>query len=174
MWILKTSTSLLSSLEKLDVRYAKSVQTFDFSTLYTSIPHDLLESRISTLIRNSFKKKDGSIRYTYIKVDGRRGYFSNSVNSGGDKTCNANQICDMVEFLIDNILVKFGGHLFRQGIGIPMGTNCASLLADLFLYSYESDFLDNMIRSGHRKLARSFSLCFQYIDDLIVFHNKKF
>ena len=42
--------------------------------------------------------------------------------------------------------------LFRQVIGIPMGTNCAPLLADLFLYSYENEFLDNMIRSGHRRL----------------------
>ena len=41
---------------------------------------------------------------TYIEVDGRRGYFSNSIDSGGDKIKNANQICDMVEFLIDNIL----------------------------------------------------------------------
>ena len=79
----------------------------------------------------------------------------------------------MVEFLIDNILVKFGGCPFRQVIGIPMGTNCAPLLADLFLYSYESEFLD-MIRGGHRKLARSFNLCYRYIDDLIVFNNKKF
>ena len=63
--------------------------------------------------------------------------------------------------------------LFRQVIGIPMGTNCAPLLADLFLYSYENEFLDNMIRSGHRRLARSFNLCYRYIDDLIVFNNKK-
>ena len=55
-----------------------------------------------------------------------------------------------------------------------MGTNCASLLSDLFLYSYESEFLDNMIRSGHRKIARSFNLCYRYIDDLIVFNNNKF
>ena len=55
-----------------------------------------------------------------------------------------------------------------------MGTNCVPLLADLFLYSYESEFLDNMIRSGHRKLARSFNLCYQYMDDLIVFNDKKF
>ena len=146
-------------------RYAESVQTFDFSTLYTSIPHDLLKSRISTLIRNSFKKKDGSIRYTYIKVDGRRGYFSNSIDSGGDKTYNANPICDMVEFLIDNIFVKFGGHLFSSGHWNSNGYQMCSPPADLFLYSYESDFLDNMIRSGHWKLARSFNLCFRYIDD---------
>ena len=44
----------------------------------------------------------------------------------------------------------------------------------LFLYSYESEFLDNVIRSGHRKLARSFNSCFQYTDDLIVFNNEKF
>ena len=64
--------------------------------------------------------------------------------------------------------------LFRQVIGIPVGTNCAPLLADLFLYSYENEFLDNMIRSGHRRLARSFNLCYRYMDDLIVFSNKKF
>ena len=85
----------------------------------------------------------------------------------------ADNICKMIEFLIDNIFVQFGGRLFRQVIGIPMGTNCASLLADLFLYSYENKFLDNMIRSCHRRLARSFNLCYRYIDDLIVFNNKK-
>jgi hypothetical protein len=45
----------------------------------------------------------------------------------------------MLEFLIDNIFVSFGGTLFQEVIGIPMGTNCAPLLADLFLYSYESN-----------------------------------
>ena len=43
-----------------------------------------------------------------------------------------------------------------------------------FIYSYENEFLDNMIRSGHRRLARSFNLCYRYIDDLIVFNNKTF
>ena len=92
MCILKNSTSLSSSLDKLDVRYAKSVQTFTFSAGYTSIPHDPRKSGISTLIGNSFKKKDGgykTIRYTNIKVDGRsprRGYFSDSIDLGENKT----------------------------------------------------------------------------------------
>ena len=55
-----------------------------------------------------------------------------------------------------------------------MGTNCAPLLADLFLYSYENEFLDNIIKSGHRKLTRSFNLWYRYTDDLIVFYNKQF
>ena len=173
-WIVKNSTSLLSSLDQLDVRTAKSVQTFDFSTLYTSIPHDLLKSRISNLVHNAFRKKDGSVRYTHIKLTRAKGYFTHDINGGGDNMFTADSICKMIEFLIDNIFVQFGGRLYRQVIGIPMGTNCAPLLADLFLYSYENEFLDNMIRSGHRRLARSFNLCYRYIDDLIVFNNKKF
>ena len=121
---------------------------YDFSTLYTSIPHNLLKSRIVI----------GSHRYTHIKITSGQGYFIDTINPGGDNLYTADQVCRMVEFLIDNIFVKFGGRLFRQVIGIPMGTNCAPLLADLFLYSYESEFLDNMIRGGHRKLARSFNL----------------
>ena len=35
--------------------------------------------------------------------------------------------------------MEFGGYVYQQTVGIPMGTNCASLVADLFLYSYEAD-----------------------------------
>ena len=83
-------------------------------------------------------------------------------------------ICEMVEFLIDNIYIRFGGLTFRQVVGIPMGTNCAPLLADLFLYSYESEFLDQLIKNKKRHLASKFNLTFRYIDDLISFKNPKF
>ena len=39
----------------------------------------------------------------------------------------------MLEFLVDNIFVVFAGKVFQQIIGIPMGTVCAPLLADMFL-----------------------------------------
>ena len=47
-------------------------------------------------------------------------------------------------------------------------------LADLFLYSYENEFLDKLIKEGKRKLARKFSLSYHYIDDLISFNNTRF
>ena len=46
-----------------------------------------------------------------------------------------------VTFLLDNSLIRFGIELYRQVVGIPMGTNCAPLVADLFLLCYERDFL---------------------------------
>ena len=106
MWILKNSTSLLSSLDQLDVRTATSVQTFDFSTLYISIPDDLLKSRISNLVHNAFRKKDGSVRYTHIKVTRAKGYFTHDINGN---MYTADNICKMIEFLIDNILCSLEG-----------------------------------------------------------------
>ena len=80
----------------------------------------------------------------------------------------------MIEFLVDNIYVRFGGQLFRRMVGIPMGTNCAPLLADLFLYFYVNEFLDKLINEGKRKLVRKFSVSYRYTDDLISFNNKRF
>ena len=120
MWILKNSTSLLLSVDQLDVRTATSVQTFDFSTLYTSIPYDLLKSRISNLVHNGFRKKDGSVRYTHIKVTRTKGCFTHDINDGRDGMYTADNIWKMIEFLIDNIFVQFGGRLFRQMIGTDL------------------------------------------------------
>ena len=49
-----------------------------------------------------------------------------------------------------------------------MGTNCAPLLTDLFLYSYEADFIHGLLKKNEKKLARSFNFTFRYIDDVHV------
>ena len=57
------------------------------------------------------------------------------------RVCN---VCDALSYLLDNIYITFGTKLYRQIVGIPMGTNCAPLVADLFLYCYERDFMDSL------------------------------
>jgi hypothetical protein len=52
----------------------------------------------------------------------------------------------MFGFIVDNIYVIFGDQVFQQFVGIPMDTNCAPLLADLFLYSYEAEFVQKLLR----------------------------
>ena len=100
MWILKNSTNLLSSLGHLGVHRATSFQTFDISTPYTSITHDLLKSRMNSIINNAFEHKNGATRYTHIKVCRNISYFtSDSLN--GDNKYTANDICKMIEFLVD-------------------------------------------------------------------------
>ena len=152
---------------------ATSSQTFDFSALYISIPHDLLKSHMNNIINNAFKHNNGAAWCTHIKVGRNENYFT-SDPLNGDNKYTANDIRKMIEFLMDNIYVWFGGQLYWQMVGIPMGTNCAPLLADMFLYSYQNEFLDKLIKEGKRKLVRKFNLSDHYIDDLISFNNKRF
>ena len=80
----------------------------------------------------------------------------------------------MLEVLIDNIFSMFGGSVFQQTVGIPMGTNCAPLLVDLFLYSYVADFIQGLLKKNQNKLARSFNFTFRYIDNVISQSNFMF
>ena len=70
-----------------------------------------------------------------------RSYFVKIEYSDSTKMFSETDIIIMLDFFIDNIFVMFGGCLFQQIVSIPMATNCAPLLADLFLYSYEADFI---------------------------------
>ena len=80
----------------------------------------------------------------------------------------------MLYFLIDNIFVTFEGRVFQQTVGLPMGTYCAPLLAYLFLYYYEADFMQELLRKKDKKLAISFNSTFRYIDDVFSLNNSKF
>ena len=124
-------------------------------------------------INNAFKYKNEATRYTHIKVGRNKLYFTiDPLNS--DNKYTASDICKMIEFLVDNIHVRFGGQLFRQTVGIHVGTNFAPLLADLFLYSYENEFLDKLIKESKRKFARRFNLSYRYIDELIYFKKRPY
>ena len=105
---------------------------------------------MNNIINNAFKHKNGATRYTHIKVGRNKSYFTNNPLNGDNKYT---AICKMTENLVDNIYVRFGGQLFRQIVGILIGTNCAPLLVDLFLYSYENEYLDKLIKEGKTKLC---------------------
>ena len=62
-------------------------------------------------------------------------------------------MCDALHYLLDNIFIRFGSKLYRQIVGIPMGTNCAPLVADLFLFCYEKD--SPWARRGHHAPLRA-------------------
>jgi hypothetical protein len=83
-------------------------------------------------------------------------------------------VFSMLEFLIDSIFVSFGGTLFQQVVGIPKGTNCAPLLADLFLYSYESEFIQMLVKDGKKHEARTFNFTHRYIDNVLSINKFRF
>ena len=58
---------------------------------------------------------------------------------------------------LHNIFIRFGTKLYRQTIGIPMGTNCAPLVADLFLFCYERVFMKSLSRENQAEIIEAFN-----------------
>ena len=68
----------------------------------------------------------------------------------------------------------FAGKVFQQIIGIPICTNCAPLLADIFLYSYEAEFIQSLLSAGRKRLASQFNFTYRYMDDVLSINNPNF
>ena len=91
------------------------------------------------------------VTVTYFLWSSEFGLYLQGYLTVFDQTCN--EVCEALSFLLDNIFVRFGNNVYRQTIGIPMGTHCAPLVADLFLYCYERDFMLNLSRDIHRQMS---------------------
>ena len=72
------------------------------------------------------------------------------------------------------ILYKIGTKLYRQIVGIPMGTNCAPLVADLFLYCYKRDFMDSLNHDNQADVIEAFNSTSRYLDNLLNIDNPYF
>jgi hypothetical protein len=102
MWILKNSKDLLEYIQSRSLSSCNSIKTFDFSTLYTTIPHAKLKDKFRELVQLCFIKKNGQRRYKYLVLGRDRSYFVKH-HSDSTKKFTETDIFNMFEFLIDNI-----------------------------------------------------------------------
>ena len=83
-------------------------------------------------------------------------------------------VCDALTFLLDNIFIRFSTKLYRQVVGIPMGTNCAPLVADLFLFCYERDFMMSLSDDKQADVIDAVNTSSRYLDDILNINNVYF
>ena len=50
-------------------------------------------------------------------------------------------VIELLTFVLSNVYIMFGGVVFKQNLGIPMGSNCCVEVANLFGFSFEFPFL---------------------------------
>ena len=117
--------------------------------------------------------KNGNRRYKYLVLGHEESYFVKE-HSDSKHKYSEDDIIKMLEFLVDNIFVVFAGKVFQQIVGIQMGTNCAPLLADIFLYSYEAEFIQSLLSTWRKQLASRFNFTYRYIDDVLSINNPEF
>ena len=112
---------------------ASGLSTYDFSTLYTTLPHKLTKKKLTELIEQTFNR-DGSL---YLACNDKNALFT-SEQPKLFKLWSHQKMCDALHYLLDNIFISFGSKLYRQVVGIPMGTNFAPLAADFFFVMIET------------------------------------
>ena len=76
-------------------------------------------------------------------------------------------MCEILTFVFDYNDIRFGSKLGRQIVSIPMGTNYDRLVADLFLFSFERDFMLSLSDDNQSKVIEAFNSYSRYLDELL-------
>ena len=134
------------------------MSTYDFST---TLPHNLIKEKFIDLIEKTFQR-EGS---PYLACNDRNAFFT-SEKPKKYHAWSYQNVCDALTFLLDNIYIRFGAKLYRQVVGIPMGTNCAPLVADLFLFCYDRDFMMSLSGDKQADVIDAFNTTSRYLDDI--------
>ena len=87
-------------------------------------------------------------------------------------TCT--DVCNALAFLFDNIFIRYGGTVYRQIVGIPMGTNCVPLVAYLFLYWYEWDCMLSLSPILQTDIIKALNMTSRYLDNILIIDNHFF
>ena len=127
-------------------------------TSLLSILHYLL---LLTIEQNF--NREGSL---YLACNEKRAFYT-SEQPKKFKLWSCQKVCDILHYLLDNIFLRFGSKLYRQIVGIPIGTNCSPLVADLFLFCYEKDSMLYLSGNNQAYVDEAFNSTSRYLDDFL-------
>ena len=150
-----------------------SLSTYDFSIRYTTLPHNLIKEKLLDLIVRAFKRIFKNESTLYLACNDKKA-FCISTDHRGYKLWSCKNVCDALSYLLDNIYIRFGNKLYRQIVGIPIGTNCGSLVAGLFLFCYERDFMISLSGDNEVDIIGAFNSTSRYLHDLLDIDNPYF
>ena len=167
-WSIKNSGEILDKLKARDFN-ATSLSTYDFSTLYTTLLHNLTKDKLIDLIERTFQRES----FPNLACNDRSAFFT-SEKPKKYHAWSCQNVCDALTFLLDNIFIRFSTKLNRHVVGIPMGTNCAPLVADLFLFCYERDFMMSLSDDKQADVIDAFNTITRYLDDILNINNVYF
>ena len=157
-WIIDNSLDFLDNIKNLNTDFMES---YDFSTLYTNLPHNEIKIAFQKLFSTVFARESKM----FINVSSRKAFFSDRPTRGY-VSLRETDLYEILCFILDNIYVKFGTELAKQKIGIPIGLDSGQDIANLLLYYYESEYLRNLAINDLNE-AKKFCYSFRYIDDLL-------
>jgi hypothetical protein len=172
-WIIRTVEEGLEKYTGYPVDQQSWIQTQDFTTMYTMIPH----ADMKAALRSAIDDAVGELAYrhamtpaeaeTTVRFTGA-GTWAISHDKGDWNSAQLKEVCD---FIIDNTFFMNGGQIFRQKVGIAMGENASPPQANLFLYTKERDFVNKLVAQHGEETILEKAHGFQYNARFIDYHN---
>ena len=86
---------------------ASTLSAYDFSTLYTMLPHHLIKDKLLDLIEPTFSQE----KTLYLVCNDQRAFFTSDVYKKY-KLWSFQKVCEALVCLLDNIFIKFGNKLY--------------------------------------------------------------
>ena len=164
-WPIKNSGEVLSKLK--DIGYqATSLSTYDFSTLYTTLPHNLIKEKLLDLIKRTFYKKEGKL---YLACNDKKAFFTSADHYRGYHLWSCQNVCDALSFLLDNIYIRFGTKLYNKLLVFRW----VQIMLRLQLICFYSAMKD-LSSDKQADVIKAFNLTSRYLDDLLNICNPFF
>ena len=104
----------------------------------------------------------------YLACNDKQAFYTSKDNR---RYWSCQNVCDGLSYILDNIYIRFGTNLYKQIFGIPMVTNCAPLVAYLFLFCYERYFTTSFSDDNQADNIEAFNSTLRYQDDLLNIDN---
>jgi len=164
-WSINKSMDVVSELanRNTDIAATNKLVSVDFSTLFTSLPHAIIYKNLFNLIDVLFQ--NSKKHYIAISVFRKKTFYTNDTDYNGYTYLTVADVKNLIHLVVSETYVKFGGVIFKQVCGIPMGGSASPMIADLTLAALEFDFLK---KACNIELARTIHYAYRYIDDLCM------
>ena len=110
----KTSKEILNKFKSKGFKSSK-LSTYDFSTLYTTLPHHLIYDKLIDLIERTFSREKK--KTLCLGCNEERAFFTSDVYKNY-KLWSCQKVCEALVYLLGNIFISFGTKVDRHTIGI--------------------------------------------------------
>ena len=128
------------------------MSTYDFSTLYTTLPYNIIKEK-RTEINEHTLNREGSLHLT-------------SEQPKRYDLWSCQKVCNALHYLLDYRFIRFGSKLYRHIVGITLDSNCAPLVADYFLFVMR-EFMLSLSDNNQVGVIEAFNSTSRYLDGFL-------
>ena len=158
-------TELLNKFKSKNFQASK-LSTYDFSTLYTTIPHHLIKDKLIDLINRTFTREN-----TQYLACNEECAFSTSDVYNNHNLWSCQKVCDALVYLLDNILLDLELNFIDKLLVFRWELIVLLLLQICFFFCYERDFMKSLSRENQADIIEAFNSTSRYLDDLLNIDN---